>query len=81
MNTDSANTVTPSRPVSEDDIFDYAFHLYVQNEHRNDQRMDNWLEARDCLKACPPASTTHIRLYRQSREREPAKPSLKNLAA
>ena len=61
VKTDSAQR--PQTPT-EDDVRDYAYHLYVQNGHRNDQCMDNWLEARACLEACIPKSESHIRLYR-----------------
>jgi DTW domain-containing protein YfiP len=54
----------PTPSVNEDEIHDYAYHLYVQNGHRNDQCADNWQEARACLEACIPKSESHIRLHR-----------------
>ena len=53
---------------SEDEIRDYAFHLYQQNNCAPGRDLDNWLEALDCLKAEVPhhlsASHLHARLSR-----------------
>jgi DTW domain-containing protein YfiP len=54
----------PTTAVSAEDIHAYAYHLYVQNGHRNDQCADNWREAKACLEACIPKSESHIRLHR-----------------
>jgi hypothetical protein len=55
----------PTTPANDEDIHAYAYHLYVQNGHRNDQCIDNWLEAQACLEACIPKSESHIRLQRR----------------
>jgi hypothetical protein len=53
---------------SEDEIRDYAFHLYQQNNCAPGRDLNNWLEALDCLKAEVPhhlsASHLHARLSR-----------------
>jgi hypothetical protein len=50
-------------PVSDDEIRDYAYHLYVQNGHRNDQCGQNWLEARACLSCRVPKAKSGTRLH------------------
>ena len=40
-----------SQKVTEDEIRDYAFHLYVQGGHRHGSDVDYWREAEDCLRA------------------------------
>lgn len=53
-----------AEPLNEDDIRDYAYHLYVQNCHRNDLCADHWREARACLGARIPKWQSHLRLHR-----------------
>jgi hypothetical protein len=54
----------PSPPINESDVRDYAYYLYVQNGHRNDQCLDNWREAIACLECRIPKSESHTRLHR-----------------
>jgi hypothetical protein len=58
-------------PLNEDDVRDYAYHLYVQNGHRNDECRDNWLEAKACLEARIPKSESHVRLHKYIQKRNP----------
>ena len=56
----------PTAPItaaSEDDIRDYAYHLYQQGNCLPGHDVDNWLEASACLKANIPAHCSHSRLH------------------
>jgi hypothetical protein len=55
------NTV-PFR-AGEDDIRDYAYHLYVQSGSVPGRDLDNWLEAQACLSAFIPQSQSNARLH------------------
>jgi len=48
---------------SEDDIREYAYHLYEQSNCKPGHDLDNWLEAAACLKASIPAHCSHNRLH------------------
>ena len=48
---------------TEDDIREYAFHLYQQSSCAPDHDLDNWLEASACLKTNIPAFRSHTRLH------------------
>lgn len=55
----------PARPApSEDEIRDYAFHLYQQSGCVPGHDLDNWLEAKACLESNIPKQHTHVRLHR-----------------
>jgi hypothetical protein len=66
MKMKSYRSILPPTMVSEDDIRDYAHHLYLQSGCIPGRDLDNWLEAQACLSACIPKSESHIRLHRQS---------------
>lgn len=53
----------PSVTPSEDDIRDYAYHLYVQNGMVPGHDLDNWLEAKACIEANIPKARSHARLH------------------
>jgi hypothetical protein len=56
----------PTAPITaptEDDIRDYAYHLYQQGSSAPGHDVDNWLEATACLKANIPAHCSHSRLH------------------
>jgi hypothetical protein len=55
------NSSAPS--YTEDDIRDYAYHLYEQNGCASGRDLDNWLEAKACLSANIPRHQTHTRLH------------------
>lgn len=56
----------PRASTDEDLIRDYAYHLYVQNGRIPGRDIDNWLEAKACLKANVPLHRTHARLHAYS---------------
>ena len=47
----------------EDDIRNYAYHLYQQSNCGPGHDLDNWLEATACLTANIPAHKSHNRLH------------------
>jgi hypothetical protein len=52
-----------ARPT-EDEIRDYAYHLYVQDGCVPGRDLDHWLEAESCLRANIPKEHTRLRLHR-----------------
>jgi len=60
--------ISTSSPVcsqpSDDEIRDYAYHLYQQSTCAPGHDLDNWLEATACLKANIPAHQSGTRLHR-----------------
>jgi hypothetical protein len=48
----------------DEDIRDYAYHLYEQSGSVPGHDLDNWLEATACLKANIPAFRSRTRLHR-----------------
>jgi hypothetical protein len=48
----------------EEDIREYAFHLYEQSRCEPGHDVDNWLEATACLQANIPAHRSGTRLHR-----------------
>ena len=58
------NTAPRSPAATDDEIRDYAFHLYEQNGCIPGRDLDNWLEAKACLEACVPKNRAHLRLHR-----------------
>ncbi len=62
MKTRRHATVVRLEPT-EDDVRDYAYHLYLQSGCIPGRDLENWLEARACLKACIPKSKTNARLH------------------
>ncbi len=48
----------------EEDVRDYAYHLYVQGGCVPGHDLDNWLEAEACLSANIPTEHSHSRLHR-----------------
>jgi len=59
---------------AEDEIRDYAYHLYVQSGSVPGRDLDNWLEARACLGACIPRARSQARLHHHL-QRTQVKPS------
>jgi hypothetical protein len=49
---------------SDDVIREYAYHLYAQSSREDGHDVDNWLEARACLKANIPTRASRTRLHR-----------------
>jgi hypothetical protein len=54
----------PDPVLSEDDIGQYAYHLYCQSGCIAGRDLDNWLEAEACLRAHIPKEDSHLRLHR-----------------
>ena len=48
---------------SEDEIRDYANHLYVQHGSLNGHDRDDWLEAEACLRANIPKASSRTRMH------------------
>ncbi len=72
MSTKSAHTSALLEPLSEDEIRDYAYHLYYQTGYVGGRDLDNWLEAKACLSSGIPKSESHIRLHQNSFKKNPA---------
>ena len=60
-------TASPHPPVvhhpGEDEIRDYAHHLYVQSGNLAGRDTDNWLEAEACLRSNIPKHRSHALLH------------------
>lgn len=70
MNAKTKNEPAQNEPT-EDDIRDYAYHLYEQSGCIPGRDIDNWLEARACLLANIPTGHVHRRLHVATQERKP----------
>lgn len=57
-------STSASLEPNEDDIRDYAYHLYVQSGCLSGHDLDNWLEAKACLNAQIPQHRSSTRLHR-----------------
>ena len=66
MSTKSAHTSVSLEPVNEDEIRDYAYHLYNQSGYAAGRDLDNWLEAKACLSSGIPKAESNIRLHQNS---------------
>ena len=62
MKNKSIRPLTTFQP-SEDDIRNYAYHLYEHGNGAPGHDLDNWLEATACLKADIPADRSGTRLH------------------
>jgi hypothetical protein len=56
----------------EDQVRDYAYHLYEQSNRAPGRDLENWLEASACLRARIPARESGARLHRHLGENERA---------
>ena len=56
-------TPTSSREPTEDEVRDYAYHLFQQGNSAPGHDVENWLEATACLKANIPPHESHRRLH------------------
>ena len=57
---------------SEDEIRDYANHLYVQHGSLSGHDRDNWLEAEACLRANIPKEASRTRMHHHTQITERA---------
>jgi hypothetical protein len=64
------STVVTSEEPTEDEIRDYAEHLYQQSGCLPGRDLDNWLEAKACLEANIPKEHAHRRLVLHQRAEE-----------
>lgn len=74
MKKNTTQDTAQTRP-SEDDIRDYAYHLYVQSGMVEGNDVKNWLEAEACLCSRPRTRKSPSRAVRRK------KPSAKTKAA
>lgn len=65
-------TPPPVREPTDDEIRDYAFHLYQQSGCLPGHDLENWLEAKACLEANIPRELSHTRHHRLRRHAQPA---------
>jgi hypothetical protein len=82
MKTKPSSKILPFVP-GEDDIREYAYHLYVQSGCVPGRDLENWLEARACLMASIPRQHSHGRLHRHMSKAAATvpNPDSKNLVA
>lgn len=64
----------PPLPPSEDDIRDYAYHLYEQSGRVPGHDLEHWLEAKACLEANIPKHRARTRLHHHRNPRPDAEP-------
>jgi hypothetical protein len=64
MKNKSKNSLAPTRQPTDDEIRDYAYHLYQQSGCAPGHDLENWLEAKACLEANIPQTHTRARLHR-----------------
>jgi hypothetical protein len=57
------NSASSAPRPSDDDIRDYANHLYVQRGSTNGHDVDDWMEAQACLCANIPKDASRTRLH------------------
>jgi hypothetical protein len=82
MKTHTSRSTLPFEPLTEDDIRDYANHLYLQSGCVPGRDLDNWLEAKACLSACIPKAKSHARLHHHLQDKQqPEAPAAKGFAA
>ena len=64
MKKKSNSQAAPARIITDDEIRDYAYHLYQQSGCIPGHDVENWLEAQACLEASIPREHSHTRLHR-----------------
>jgi len=62
----------PAAQPSEDEIRDYANHLYVQNGCVDGHAFGDWFEAEACLRASVPKEATRTRMHHHTQITERA---------
>ena len=67
MNPNTPTSPRETQPAfTDEDIRDYAFHLYQQSGSVPGRDLENWLEAKACLEANIPKDQSQSRLHRHS---------------
>ncbi|MEO6002653.1 MAG: DUF2934 domain-containing protein [Opitutus sp.] len=56
--------LTPTVQPTDDEVRDYAYHLYVQSGCVPGRDLENWLDAQSCLEANIPQEQSHKRSAR-----------------
>lgn len=74
MKNEPTSAVSRSQP-NENDIREYAYHLYLQSGGAPDHDLDNWLEATACLKANIPSHRSSARLHHHFNKHDGQEPS------
>ena len=69
MSTKSPHAPDSGSVPNDDEIRDYAYHLYDQSGQVAGRDLDNWLEARACLSSGVAKSDNHLRLHQNSYRR------------
>ena len=64
MKRKSHPSTAPACLITEDEIRDYAYHLYQQSGCIPGHDVENWIEAQACLEANIPREHSHTRLHR-----------------
>ena len=64
MKKKSKSVVPAPHTPTDEEIRDYAFHLYEQSGRVPGHDVENWLEAKACLEANIPKRHSHARLHR-----------------
>ena len=63
MNSSFSQPASPAIEPSEDEIREYAFHLYELDHCADGHHLQHWLEATACLKANIPRHDSNQRLH------------------
>jgi hypothetical protein len=66
MSTKSPHAPATAAYLSEEEIRDYAYHLYDQSGYAGGRDLDNWLKAKACLSSGIPKSESHLRRHPNS---------------
>lgn len=77
----SKSSLPAPREPTEDEIRDYAYHLYEQSGCVPGHDLDNWLEAKACLEANIPRQHAHARLHRHRHAAAPGAVTVVTLEA
>lgn len=64
------SAMAPVEPT-DDDVREYARHLYEQSGRIPGRDLDNWLEAKACIMAHVPVHRSHTRLQHQLARKAP----------
>ncbi len=68
MKTETIPLSAPAHP-SDEQIRDFAYHLYLQSGGIQGRDLENWLEAKACLLANIPIYRAHVRLHSHAARR------------
>jgi hypothetical protein len=66
MKTKTPRPIAPPWQPTEEEIRDYAYHLFVQEGCAHGHDLEHWLEAEACLRASIPREHARTRLHRHT---------------